>query len=245
MKFKITMLAALGILAVSATSAFAQTFAIDESGNYTVNGNPQAPGIIQTEPFSGMPGLAFQLPFPGNRGDVVISEQPGAGSDLVRFPGNGFMYFFSFIDETTGPDAIADFYRWRESRGERVARHVVTNFRLGAPQGSRAKCECIMLLYAADGRPVLPSLPAIMIADIVGECVRNAEGRWQYLSHRLIPIFEGGVPATIPPEMTSSPPLRRYARPVGPATGTTPTCSSQAWVGINSRPGTFDRYAST
>jgi hypothetical protein len=97
-----------------------------------------------------------------------------------------------------GPDAIADFYRWRESRGERVARHVVTNLRLGASQGARAKLECIMLLYAADGRPVLPSLPAIMIADVVSDCERDDDGKWRFVSHRLMPIFEGGVPATIP-----------------------------------------------
>ena len=96
------------------------------------------------------------------------------------------------------PDAIVDFYKWRESRGERVARHVVTNFRLGATQGARVTLECIMLLYAADGRPVLPSLPAIMIADVVSDCERGNDGTWRFASHRLIPIFEGGTPATIP-----------------------------------------------
>jgi hypothetical protein len=55
-----------------------------------------------------------------------------------------------------------------------------------------------MLLYAADGRPVLPSLPAIMIADVVSDCERDDDGKWRYVSHRLTPVFEGGVPATIP-----------------------------------------------
>jgi hypothetical protein len=102
--------------------------------------------------------------------------------------------------EMKGREAIAEFYRWRESRGDRTARHVVTNFRMLSHAGDKASFCCVMCLYAADGRPVLPSLPAIMIADIVSDCVRNAEGRWQYVAHRLIPIFEGGVPATIPPE---------------------------------------------
>lgn len=100
----------------------------------------------------------------------------------------------------SGPSAVAGFYRWRESRGERTARHVVSNFRLLSHEDDRAAFTCIMCLYAADGRPVLPSLPAIMIADIVSECVRADDGRWQYVSHRLVPIFEGGVPATIPPD---------------------------------------------
>jgi hypothetical protein len=97
-----------------------------------------------------------------------------------------------------GPDAVAAFYRWRESRGDRVARHVVTNFRLGANDRKRAKFECILCLYASDGRPVLPSRPAIMIADIVSECELGQDGRWRYLSHALVPIFESGEPATIP-----------------------------------------------
>ena len=99
-----------------------------------------------------------------------------------------------------GKDAVANFYRWRESRGERTARHIVTNFRLSALDGNRATFECIMCLYAADGRPVLPSLPAIMIADVIGECERGDDGRWRFLSHRLLPVFEGGEPATIPPD---------------------------------------------
>jgi len=99
-----------------------------------------------------------------------------------------------------GKEAVAGFYRWRQSRGERTARHVVSNFRLSAREADSATFECIMCLYAADGRPVLPSLPAIMIADIVAVCERGADGRWRFRSHRLLPVFEGGVPATIPPD---------------------------------------------
>jgi hypothetical protein len=97
-----------------------------------------------------------------------------------------------------GPDAVAAFYRWREARGDRTARHVVTNFRLAFSQGARAKFECILCLYAADGKPVLPSVPAIMIADIVSECELGHDGRWRFLSHLLEPVFMGGEPATIP-----------------------------------------------
>ena len=38
-----------------------------------------------------------------------------------------------------------------------------------------------------------------MIADIVGDCVRNADGAWRYRTHRLHPIFMGGEAPTIPP----------------------------------------------
>jgi hypothetical protein len=101
--------------------------------------------------------------------------------------------------EMRGREAVARFYSWRASRGERTARHVVTNFKLLESDGDRASFVCIMCLYAADGRPVLPSQPAIMIADIFSDCRRGDDGAWRFISHRLEPVFEGGVPATIPP----------------------------------------------
>lgn len=98
-----------------------------------------------------------------------------------------------------GIDAIASFYKWREERGERTARHVVTNFRLAYHENGRAEFECILNLYASDGRPPLRSEPAIMIADIRGTCVRADDGRWRFRSHVLDPIFTSDTPATIPP----------------------------------------------
>jgi hypothetical protein len=97
-----------------------------------------------------------------------------------------------------GRDEIAGFYRWREERGARTARHVVTNPRVSLVIEDRARFECIMLLYADDGVPVLESRPAVMIADIVTEFVRT-EGAWSVRSRTLRPIFEGGVGATKPP----------------------------------------------
>lgn len=87
----------------------------------------------------------------------------------------------------------------RARRGARTARHVVTNFHLEEAEGDRATLRCILLLYAADGAPVLPSLPAILIADVLSVCVRGADGRWLYRSHVLAPVFMGGEPPTIPP----------------------------------------------
>jgi len=108
---------------------------------------------------------------------------------------------FAIGDKTmSGREEIAAFYRWREGRGERTARHIVSNFRLGAREGNRARFECILALYAADGRPVLESRPAIMIADVVSECERGADRRWRFVSHLLRPVFMGGEPPTIPPD---------------------------------------------
>ena len=99
-----------------------------------------------------------------------------------------------------GPKAVADFYGWRQGRGERTARHLVCNFRLARAAGDRATLECVMSLLAADGAPVLESKPAIMVADVVSECLRDSNGKWRYALHQLTPIFMGGVPPTMPPD---------------------------------------------
>ena len=108
---------------------------------------------------------------------------------------------FVIGDKTmAGRDAVAGFYRWRQGRGERTARHLVSNFRVASANGGRVTFECVMCLYAADGRPVLESRPAIMMADVVSECVADRDGQWRYASHRLTPIFMGGVTPTMPPD---------------------------------------------
>lgn len=105
------------------------------------------------------------------------------------------------IGDTTmrGAEAVEGFYKWREGRGDRAARHIVTNFRLASHEGDRAKFDCILCLHAADGQPPLPSEPAIMIADIHSECERGSDNRWRFRSHVIVPIFTSSTPATIPP----------------------------------------------
>jgi hypothetical protein len=97
-----------------------------------------------------------------------------------------------------GREAISQFYGWREGRGDRVARHVVSNFRLEQSTENSATLRCILLLYAADGRPVLPSQPAILIADVLSECLRCADGQFRFRSHVLLPIFMSGEAPTLP-----------------------------------------------
>lgn len=97
-----------------------------------------------------------------------------------------------------GREAVGQFYAWREGRGERTARHVVTNFRLENQTDTGATLRCILLLYAADGKPVLPSLPAILIADVLSEFTRETGGPFRYCSHVLTPVFMGGERPTVP-----------------------------------------------
>jgi hypothetical protein len=125
-----------------------------------------------------------------------VDHNWGRGADALYVDGG----VFAIGDKRMqGREAIAGFYGWREGRGDRTARHVVSNFRLASADQGRASFACILCLYAADGKPVLPSQPAIMIADIVSECELCPDARWRYRSHLLSPVFEGGERATIPP----------------------------------------------
>lgn len=96
---------------------------------------------------------------------------------------------------------VEGFYKWRETRGERTARHLVSNFHLLKHAGDRATMACVLCLHAADGLPVLESHPAIMIADVESECVRQSNGQWLFSSHVLSPVFMGGVKPTLPGKM--------------------------------------------
>ncbi|MES2511198.1 MAG: nuclear transport factor 2 family protein [Pseudomonadota bacterium] len=101
-------------------------------------------------------------------------------------------------DRMNGPAAVQAFYNWRESRGAREARHVISNLRVISRGADHAELDCILCLYAADGVPVLPSSPPILIADEVAECVRGSDGLWRFKSHFLKPVFKGGAPITTP-----------------------------------------------
>ncbi|MFM9968180.1 MAG: nuclear transport factor 2 family protein [Burkholderiales bacterium] len=98
-----------------------------------------------------------------------------------------------------GREEVRGFYGWREGRGERTARHVISNIRVRSTGPEQATLECIMSLYAADGAPVLESRPPIMIADIFSECVYQG-GKWLYTLHELRPLFMGGEAPTLPPD---------------------------------------------
>ena len=107
---------------------------------------------------------------------------------------------FSIGDDVmNGPAAVQAFYSWREGRGAREARHVISNLRVVEREEGHLDAQCILCLYAADGTPVLPSSPPILIADEVAECVRGGDGLWQFKSHFLKPVFKGGAPITTPP----------------------------------------------
>ena len=99
-----------------------------------------------------------------------------------------------------GRTAIERFYGWRQDRGARTSRHVVTNFRAEFTDDSHATTYCVMMLLAADGKPILPSAPPIMTTDSIDRCVKGDDGVWRYVERNFIPIFMGGAAPTVAPE---------------------------------------------
>jgi hypothetical protein len=100
------------------------------------------------------------------------------------------------IKTRTGRQAIKDFYDVRENRGERVARHVINNLKITIHDRNRVSAVSILSLFAADGSPVLPSKPAIMIADLLDEIMRGPDGRWLYVSRTIKALFRDDTPTT-------------------------------------------------
>ena len=107
--------------------------------------------------------------------------------------------------EFIGPDAtykgretIRKFYKWREDRGARTVVHAVINFQALPEIGDRATCHWFLMLYAADGKPVLPTHPPIQIAYMTDRMVLDGELGWLIESRRFDNWFAGGTPATNP-----------------------------------------------
>ena len=99
-----------------------------------------------------------------------------------------------------GPAAVQGYYDYRASRGERLVRHVLTNLRTRVhAEGSEASVQGILTVYAADGAPVLPAAPPILVADNHATFVRAAGGEWRMRLHRIDALFRGGVPLLVPP----------------------------------------------
>jgi hypothetical protein len=100
------------------------------------------------------------------------------------------------VREYRGRAAIETFYSQRRARGSRVSLHLVNNFRIEQATEDRAHCQYILSLLAADGVPVLPSRPAILVALVDEVAVKQADGAWRYASRRITPLFRDDTPTT-------------------------------------------------
>lgn len=104
--------------------------------------------------------------------------------------------FESSVREYRGRAAIEAFYLRRRERGARISLHVVNNFRIEVESDSRVRCQYILSLFAADGKPVLPSKPAIMLALVEEVVHKQDDGSWRYESRRVRPQFRDDTPTT-------------------------------------------------
>jgi hypothetical protein len=97
----------------------------------------------------------------------------------------------------TGRAEIAAFYQFRIDRGiERLAVHSVTNFRVEFETPDRAKSTWYLLSYAADGKPVLPTHPPIVIALVSDDYARETGGPWLCSRRTFDVLFAGGTKPT-------------------------------------------------
>lgn len=97
----------------------------------------------------------------------------------------------------TGRGEIAAFYQYRIDRGvARVAVHAVNNFRVAFEGRDRALSTWYLLSYAADGGPVLPTHPPIIIALVSDVHERQADGGWLCARRNFEVLFAGGTKPT-------------------------------------------------
>ena len=97
-----------------------------------------------------------------------------------------------------GREKIRAFYKWRKDRGARTVIHSVSNFRAFPDGPDKATCHWILMLYAADGKPPLPSNPPIQIAYMTDHCVSDGDGGWLVKHRTFDDWFKGGIPTTNP-----------------------------------------------
>jgi hypothetical protein len=106
-----------------------------------------------------------------------------------------------FIGEAAtyaGRAKIQEFYAWRVSQGARLAVHAVNNFRVESAAAGLAKATWYLLLYAANGEPVLPTHPPITISLVTDDYVSGPDGNWLCKRRLFRTLFQGGTPAHNP-----------------------------------------------
>jgi hypothetical protein len=94
-----------------------------------------------------------------------------------------------------GIEEIRAFYRRRQSRSARVSVHVMSNFRIDPQSEIRVLSSYVISLYAADGTPVLPSKPAIVLGFADEALVQQPDGGWLCESRRIRTMFRGDTPS--------------------------------------------------
>jgi hypothetical protein len=93
------------LAAISVQGQANKLVTVDEFGNGIYAG-ATLPSSIATDPVSGFATLRYSLPFAGSLGDVVMLEPgptPQQFTDILRFDGNGSLFFFSERESSDVP----------------------------------------------------------------------------------------------------------------------------------------------
>ena len=104
--------------------------------------------------------------------------------------------FTTSVRTIHGREAIRAFYAARQARGARTSVHLVQNFCIRASSAREVGVRYVMTLHAADGEGVLPSKPAIMIAEVCETALRQADGSWLYTARTIKALFRDDTPTT-------------------------------------------------
>jgi hypothetical protein len=117
---------------------------------------------------------------------------------------NAGMYYTEdaeFIGEAatySGRAKIEEFYAWRVKQGPRLAVHAVSNLRVEREESDRPRATWYLLLYAANGEPILPTHPPITISLVTDDYVRGPGGEWLCSRRQFKTLFQGGAAAHNP-----------------------------------------------
>ncbi|HTV80472.1 MAG TPA: nuclear transport factor 2 family protein [Steroidobacteraceae bacterium] len=118
-----------------------------------------------------------------------------------RSAGSYYTEDADFVGEAatySGRAKIQEFYAWRVSQGARLAVHAVNNFRVDCAEDRQVKATWYLLLYAANGEPILPTHPPITISLVTDDYVPGPQGGWLCRRRQFRTLFQGGAPAHNP-----------------------------------------------
>jgi hypothetical protein len=109
-----------------------------------------------------------------------------------------------------GREEIRKFYEWRARQtgstaarrlgvsGVKAVRHLITNLYVASSSECCATVLGIVSFYGGVTYPTYrQSLPPIMVADLITECVLSKGNAWRFKSHTVRPVFMSNAPPSM------------------------------------------------
>ena len=102
-------------------------------------------------------------------------------------------------ERSTGRAALQAAYAVRAARGDRTARHIITNLRLDYKSVTLVHGTCLLLLFAEDGKPPLPA-EVNLVSEYQDIYQRGEDEVWRFASRTITRLFShpGGKPLVLP-----------------------------------------------